>query len=193
MSMPSSSDDVATRHGISPLFSSSSTSSRCSRASDPWWARAISLRGRRLGFLVRQLVQAQREPLGEPPVVDEDDRRAVLLDELEDLGVDRRPDRVRLAGLAHVLEGNDDSQVELLRAASVDELDGPPARNEAPDLLHRPLRRRKPYPLDRLLGEAVEPFDGEREMGAALRPGDRVHLVEDQRLDALQHLARRAT
>ena len=42
MSMPSSSDEVATRHGISPRFSSSSISTRCSRASEPWWARAIS-------------------------------------------------------------------------------------------------------------------------------------------------------
>ena len=44
--------------------------------------------------LVRELVQAQREPLGESPVVHEHDRRGVLFDEAEDLGVDRRPDRV---------------------------------------------------------------------------------------------------
>src|SRR5439155_9979520 len=41
-----------------------------------------------------QLVQTQGEPLCEPPVVDEDDRRAVLLDELQDLGVDRGPDGI---------------------------------------------------------------------------------------------------
>ena len=40
-----------------------------------------------------QLVEAQREALGAAAVVDEDDRRAVLADELEQLGVDRRPDR----------------------------------------------------------------------------------------------------
>ena len=34
--------DVATRHGSSPAFSSSSTFVRSSRASEPWWARAIS-------------------------------------------------------------------------------------------------------------------------------------------------------
>ncbi len=44
-------------------------------------------------LLLRKLVQPQREPLGEPAVVDEDDRRAVLAHELEDGGVDRRPDR----------------------------------------------------------------------------------------------------
>ena len=42
MSIPSSSDDVATRHGRSPDFRRSSTTRRSSRASDPWWARAIS-------------------------------------------------------------------------------------------------------------------------------------------------------
>ena len=42
MSMPSSSEEVATSAGRSPRFSMSSTSSRCSRAIEPWWARAIS-------------------------------------------------------------------------------------------------------------------------------------------------------
>ena len=41
MSMPSSRLEVATRHGSSPAFSRSSTTSRSSRASEPWWARAI--------------------------------------------------------------------------------------------------------------------------------------------------------
>ena len=94
MSMPSSSDEVATRHGSSPALSSSSTTVRSSRASEPWWARAISsglARGGAVG--VRKLVQPQREPLGRAAVVDEHDRRAVLADELEQLRVDRRPDR----------------------------------------------------------------------------------------------------
>ena len=42
MSIPSSSELVATRHGSSPAFSSSSTFVRSSRASEPWCARAIS-------------------------------------------------------------------------------------------------------------------------------------------------------
>ena len=40
-----------------------------------------------------ELVEAQREPLGAAAVVDEHDRRAVRADQLEQLGVDRRPDR----------------------------------------------------------------------------------------------------
>ena len=42
MSIPSSSDDVATIAGSHPPLSASSTPTRCSRASEPWWARAIS-------------------------------------------------------------------------------------------------------------------------------------------------------
>ena len=86
MSMPSSSELVATRHGSSPALSCSSTTSRSSRASEPWCARAIGLLG--------ELVEAQREPLGGAAVVDEDDRRAVLAHEREQLGIDRRPDRL---------------------------------------------------------------------------------------------------
>ena len=40
MSMPSSSEDVATTQGSRPPLSSSSTSVRCSRDIDPWWAFA---------------------------------------------------------------------------------------------------------------------------------------------------------
>ena len=42
MSMPSSSDEVATSAGSWPDFSMSSISTRCSRAIEPWWARATS-------------------------------------------------------------------------------------------------------------------------------------------------------
>ena len=187
---------MATRHGISPRFSSSSISTRCSRASEPWWARATR------PFL-GELVEPEREPLGEAAVVDEHDRRAVLLDEPEKLRVDRRPDRARapfgaragervggaLARLAHVLDRDGDAQVELLREPGVDEADGPCARDEAPDLLHRPLRRREADALQRRRGETLEPLQREREVGAALRPGDGVHLVDDHGLDAGEHLA----
>ena len=85
MSMPSSSEDVATRHGIRPAFSCSSI------------VHALLARERavvRAGdLLLGELVEPQREPLGEAAVVDEDDRRAVRSHELEQRRVDRRPDR----------------------------------------------------------------------------------------------------
>jgi len=45
-------------------------------------------------LLLRQFVESQREPFGQTAVVDEQDRRAVLLDEPQQLRVDRRPDRL---------------------------------------------------------------------------------------------------
>src|SRR5438045_2713388 len=59
------------------------------RTGDLAWRLALRARAG------RQLVQPERKPLGEPPVVDEDDRRAVLPHERQDLRVDRGPDRGR--------------------------------------------------------------------------------------------------
>ena len=42
MSIPSSRLDVATRHGMRPALRSSSIRTRCSRARDPWCARATA-------------------------------------------------------------------------------------------------------------------------------------------------------
>ena len=162
---------------------------------------------RSAGFRIgRQLVEAQRQPLGEPAVVDEDDRRAMLLDQPQQLGVDGRPDRgcghslraraeqrvgLRSAGarLAHVLDRDDDPQVELFAGAGVDEPDRPGPRDEATDLLERALRRGQADTLDGLADEPVEPLDREREVGAPLGACDGMHLVEDQRADAPEHVA----
>ncbi len=159
-----------------------------------------------------ELVQTQREPFGETAVVDEDDRRPVRLDEPEDLGVDRRPDgagavlgadvhldavgqhwlreRRRRPELAQVLDRDDNLEIELLARAGVDELDLAAARDEAPDLVERPLCRREADALDRSRDQRVEALDADREVRPALRPGDGVHLVEDQRLDADERLTR---
>ena len=125
MSMPSSSDEVATRQGSWPDLSISSTTRRSSWASEPWWARATSIDCRRnpplrvrfrrvswpavlsrgqllLGLLVRELVQALRQALGAAAGVDEDDRRGVLADQLEQLRVDRRPDRAGIRGARRI-------------------------------------------------------------------------------------------
>ena len=143
------------------------------------------------------VVEPQREPLRETAVVDEDDGRAVRADELDERGIDGRPDRprlpalfARLSGLAHVLDRDDDLEVELLRHPGVDELDRPAAGHELADLLERSLGRREADPLEGVRRELLEPLDREREMRAALRPGDRVHLVDDQRVDAPQQLPR---
>ena len=193
--MPSSSELVATRQGSSPALSCSSTTSRSSRASEPWCARAI-------GF-VGQLVQTQREPLGGAAVVDEDDRRAVLAHEREQLGIDRGPDRlarrllpgervevgVALLRLDHALDRHVDLQVERLARAGVDDRAGAlRADEEAPDLLERVLRRGEPDPLHVMLGLRREPLEREREMRAALGLRDGVDLVDDHLLDLAEDL-----
>ena len=48
----------------------------------------------------------------------------------------------------------------------------------------------RPMRCTGVLDEPVEALDAQREVRAALRARDRVHLVEDQRADAAQHLAR---
>ena len=95
MSMPSSSDER--RHearqlaGLQQLLDD-----RALLARERAVVGAGDLDGRRvLGAVgVGELVEAQRQALGAAAGVDEDDRRAVLADEPQDLGVDRRPDRL---------------------------------------------------------------------------------------------------
>ena len=143
MSMPSSSELVATRHGSSPALSSSSTLVRSSRASEPWCARAISSGAApRVGSasatpcacaeassLRRSATRSAARRLLTNTIVELCSRTS-----LQQLGVDRRPDRVP-CGLAprdrvervrrrrvhpdgprfgHRLDGNLDAQVERL-------------------------------------------------------------------------------
>ena len=166
-------------------------------------------------LLAGELVQALREPLGQAAAVREDDRAAVRPDELEQARVDRRPDarahvaerdgpagllvgRQDLAEPGHVLDRDDDLELERLAAARVDDLDlaaRPDPAEEAGDRLERPLGRRQPDALERRRvrrAEPLEPFQREGQVRPALRAGDRVDLVDDDRLDAAQRLARRA-
>ena len=87
--------------------------------------------------LGRQLVEAARQPLRQAPGVDEHQRRVVLLDEAEELGMhgrpDRRPGRCRggratglgdlddLAECPHVVDRHHHLEIELLGDAGVDD------------------------------------------------------------------------
>ena len=94
------------------------------------------------------------------------------------------------AELAHVVDRDDDLEVELLARAGVDERDRPAAARRT----GRSPRAAAASPTARCAASAarraLEPLDRERQVRAALRAGDRVHLVEDQRLDRAQRLAR---
>ncbi len=165
-------------------------------------------------LLAGRLVQALREPLRQAPAVGEDDRAPVGADELEEARVDRRPDarahvaeghgsarlflrREHLAEPGHVLDRDDDLELERLAAAGIDDFDlasGSDPAEEAGDRLERALRRRQADPLEAwgvLRSEVLKALEREREMRPALRAGDGVDLVDDHRLDAAQRLAAR--
>ena len=196
MSMPSSSDDVATMHGSVPALSASSTSPRASRESEPWWARAIGSLG--------ELVEPQREPLGHAAAVDEHDRRVVRAHELEQLGVERRPERVRAAVVRALHVGERPPAARSASAsAGISMRRSSCLRMPASTMCtgRSPPTKRAISSSGRCVAESAtrcgslsqsvdEPLEREREVRAALGRRDRVDLVDDHRLDAGQHLAR---
>ena len=134
----------------------------------------------------------------------------MCVDQLEQLGVDGRPDRPagrlaaageriellvpgRVVGLDHRVDRHLDLQVELLADAGVDD----PARasrpdEEARDLLERLLGGRQPDPLDIVARGVSQPFERESQVRAALGGRHRVDLVDDARLSAGEQLLRAA-
>jgi hypothetical protein len=139
--------------------------------------------------VAQPLAQLVREALGQPAGVDEHERGAVLDHECRHL-VD---DVVHLLGRGDRLElavGQVEPEVEVAPVAHVDHLGWGPVADEQP-----------PHDLDRALGggqadargpagaERLEPFERERQVGAALVARHGVDLVDDDRLDGRQGLA----
>ena len=127
-----------------------------------------------------ELVEVGGEPLGAASGVDEDERAPVLANQLENLGLDVGPDaRPRLdighalgwhlgdePKVAHVLDGHDDLDVEVLAAPGVDHGDRPrcgrgAATEEPSDLVERALCCREADALRRVFGDRVESFERE--------------------------------
>ena len=159
--------------------------------------------------LFSKLVEAQGEPLGAAAVVDEDQRRAVLAHQLEQLGVDRGPDRLAgrllagalervelragVAGLDHRLDGHVDLEVERLAHPGIDHgALALGADQEAADLVERVLRRRQADALHVTAGRLGQPLERERQVRAALCLRDGVDLVHDHLLGAVEDLRRLA-
>ena len=205
MSMPSSSYEVATRHGIRPAFRSSSIE-------HPLLARERAVVGAR-DLLLGELVQAQREPLGEAAVVDEDDRRAVLArrargspgrSTARSSGRSPRcPTSISTPSLTTGWEssfevpssrmsstGTTTSRSSSLRVPASTSWIGRPPETKRPISSSGRCVAERPMRWTGRSSSASSRSTREREVGAALRAGDRVHLVEDQRLDAAQRLAR---
>ncbi len=158
-----------------------------------------------VGALVGDLVETVAQPLRQAAGVGEDDRGAVRLDQIGDLLLDLRPDGRLLARsavlyggaaqLSHVLHRDDHREVEALAGRRLDDLHPPLWRQIAGHLLHRAHRRRQADPAGRTgaagatgTAQLVQPFQRQRQMRTALRTGDGVHLVQDDRLYARQGL-----
>ena len=106
------------------------------------------------------------------------------------------PEGVPRRRCAHVVDRHHDLDVELLAHAGVDDLHRPRgvaqvAAEEACRLFQRALRGRQADPLRRAVGDLLEPFERERQVGAALGGGHGMDLVDDHGLDALQRLGGR--
>ena len=94
----------------------------------------------------------------------------------------------------HVLDRHHDLQIEGLRGGRRHDLDGLCAAEEPRHLVDRAHGRAEADALHGGLGpgcasQLVEPLEADREMGAALGRGDRVHLVDDDRVHVAQGVA----
>ena len=177
---------------------------------DPLLARQRAVVGS-CELALGELVQTQGEALGQAPVVDEDDRRAVRLDELEQGRIDRRPDRAArdldpgpistpsastgtdseavLCSSRMSSTGTTTSRSSSLRVPASTRVISRPVPATKRPISRAAAASRKTDALERLGVRALEPLEREREVRAALRAGDGMHLVEDQRLDPAEHLA----
>ena len=95
------------------------------------------------------------------------------------------------AGVGHVLDRDDDLQVELLGAAGVDDLAVASGADEEPgDPVQRSLGGGEAYALEVVRGgQVLEALQGEGEVGASLGLGYGVDLVDDHRLGRGEDLA----
>ena len=123
-----------------------------------------------------ELVDARRKAFGEASRVDEDDRRAMRLDELEQPRVDRGPDAVEIAAALlfggqsrHVLDRHLDAHLHRLEPAGVDDRHlAAGAAEESRDLFQRPLRRRQADALRLCLCDRAQPLQAQRQVRTAL-------------------------
>jgi hypothetical protein len=165
--------------------------------------------------LLRELVQGRGQALGQAPGVDEHDRGPVRPHELQEPRLDGGPDRApledagraldhlsrrRLHGLAkagHVLDRDLDPEVEGLLHPRVHDRHraGRPrpaagaATEVASHLVEGTLGGGEAEALEGASRDLLEALEGQREVGAALGPDQRVDLVHDHRLDRGEGLA----
>ena len=204
MSIPSSSDEVATRAGRRPALRASSIRRRWSRAIEPWWARATSSpasslraaarRSDRRRELTKRIVErcARTSSRRRGWMAGQIERRGRML--AGPSGISSAEGSMASPRRAMSSTGTSTRRSKAFFAPGVDDRHRPrlpasPALASAQvarDLLERPLRRGEADPLEGPPGDLLEPLEREREVGPALRPHEDVDLVHDDRLDGLQ-------
>ena len=175
MSMPSSRLEVATSAGSLPALRASSISSRCSRATEPWWARTRSSPASSLSRAASR--SASRRELTKISVDRwlriRSSRTGCIAGQIEwrtsglpAAGPDSSspsPSSIGLAQVGHVLDRDDDLELQGLAHAGVDHGDraglaAGPAAEEPGHLLERALGGRQADALGRPLGQALQPL-----------------------------------
>jgi hypothetical protein len=139
--------------------------------------------------VAQALTQLVGEAFGEPPGVDEDERGAVLAH----VGRDRVEHAGHLLGRGDRLElavGQLQRQVERPLVADVDDPGQWPVAHEQPaHRLDRALGGRQPDPGGPRRADGLQPFQADRQVGAALVARHRVDLVDDDGVDGAQGIA----
>ena len=204
MSMPSSSDDVATSARSRPAFRSSSIRSRCSRAIEPWCActssspassfTAFAMRSARRRLLTKMSVERCSRISSR--------RRGWIAGQMLDRASARDAGPLRISSvsvpsfaMSSTGTSTRSSSCLLWPASTIFTGRGPsalkPPRNRATSSSGRCVAE-SPMRCSGLPGELLEPLERQREMRAALGRDHRVDLVDDHGLDVAQAFARRA-
>ena len=146
------------------------------------------------GIFAKPLAQLTRDALGHPARVDEDQRRAMRLNQLRQAIVVLLPDFMR----HHRFEGGprnleieiDGSPMPLVDDRAIGEASAvdPAGTHQKPrDLLDGPLRGRQADPDERRGGHLLQTLQAEGQMRASPSPKHRVDLVDDHRPNRPQH------
>ena len=150
-----------------------------------------------LGLLVSgQFIEPARQAFTHPAGVREHDRGRVVFHQIQDRGFDCRPDRrppwLTVLGFlerGHVRQRDPHLQVDGLAQVRRDDPNIGARMQEARHDVHRGHRGGQPDALRRRGCEFLKALQRQAQVAAALGPGDRMDLVDDDGLDVLEELS----
>ena len=143
-------------------------------------------------FLAQPLGQVARHAFGDAPLVDEDQRRAVLRDQAGQAVVQLLPHFGRQHG-AQRRSRHLDAEIAFAHVAGVDDRHLAPALadEEAPHLVQRLHGGRQAHAHRRLRAQRFQPLQRQHQVRAPLAARHRMQFVDDHALDRLEHRAAR--